>query len=195
MADQRGFFDLDERYAALSKVGDTLERLLALVDVEIFRAEADAALRRTDRARVVGRTSLATLAHEPVTPKRKDKGPSNPVVQADKKGELFCGHSKREPRNGLVTRDPARVGCDLDHGNAVAGGDGQIVCDRSPLITETRGPRLEVPNRPAVRSCAWRGRGASANGRIGHARLVGNRARDTLSGHNLADLAATTKCV
>lgn len=30
MADQRGFFDLDERYATLSRAGDPLERLAAV---------------------------------------------------------------------------------------------------------------------------------------------------------------------
>ena len=48
MADQRGFFDLDERYAALSKAGDPLDRLSAVVDFEVFRLELDAALRRSD---------------------------------------------------------------------------------------------------------------------------------------------------
>jgi len=51
MADQRGFFDLDERYAALSKAGDPLERLLKVVDFEIFREELDAALQRSDGAK------------------------------------------------------------------------------------------------------------------------------------------------
>jgi transposase, IS5 family len=32
MAGQPGFFDLDERYAALSGAGDPLERLTAVVD-------------------------------------------------------------------------------------------------------------------------------------------------------------------
>lgn len=36
MADQRGFFDLDERYAALSAAGDPLERLAAVMDFEVF---------------------------------------------------------------------------------------------------------------------------------------------------------------
>jgi hypothetical protein len=49
MADQRGFFDLDERYAALSRAGDPLERLAAVVDFELFRPELDAALKRSDR--------------------------------------------------------------------------------------------------------------------------------------------------
>ena len=33
---QLGLFDLDERYAALSKRGDPLERLAAVVDFEMF---------------------------------------------------------------------------------------------------------------------------------------------------------------
>jgi transposase, IS5 family len=32
MAGQRGFFDVDERYAALSAAGDPLERLAAVVE-------------------------------------------------------------------------------------------------------------------------------------------------------------------
>ena len=40
-------FDLDERYAALSKRGDPLERLAAVVDFEMFRADLEAALDRS----------------------------------------------------------------------------------------------------------------------------------------------------
>jgi hypothetical protein len=50
-ADQPGFFDMDERYAALSAAGDPLERLSAVVDFEIFRPVLDAALARSDRSR------------------------------------------------------------------------------------------------------------------------------------------------
>lgn len=45
---QRGFFDLDGRYAALSAAGDQLEKLGALIDFEIFRPALDAALQRSD---------------------------------------------------------------------------------------------------------------------------------------------------
>ena len=45
---QRGFCDLDERYAALSAAGDPLEKLGALIDFEIFRPALDAALQRSD---------------------------------------------------------------------------------------------------------------------------------------------------
>lgn len=48
MSDQRGFFDLDERYVALSKAGDPLERLSGLIDFEIFREPLDAVLHRSD---------------------------------------------------------------------------------------------------------------------------------------------------
>lgn len=51
MAEQRGFFDLDERYAALSAAGDPLERLALVVDFEVFRPDLDAALARSDRAK------------------------------------------------------------------------------------------------------------------------------------------------
>jgi IS5 family transposase len=48
MAGQPGLFDLDERYAALSRSGDPLERLGAVVDFEIFRADLDTVLARSD---------------------------------------------------------------------------------------------------------------------------------------------------
>lgn len=49
MAGQPGFFDVDERYAALSKAGDPLERLNAVVDFEVLRKPLEKALRRSDR--------------------------------------------------------------------------------------------------------------------------------------------------
>ncbi len=48
MAAQRGLFDPDERYAALSKAGDPLERLAGGIDFELFRPELDATLDRSD---------------------------------------------------------------------------------------------------------------------------------------------------
>src|ERR1043166_4786751 len=48
---QAGFFDVDERLAALSAAGDPLERLSAVVDFELFRSVLDAALARSDRSR------------------------------------------------------------------------------------------------------------------------------------------------
>jgi transposase, IS5 family len=49
MAGQPGFFDLSDRYAALSAAGDPLERLSAVVDFEVFRGRLTAALRRGPR--------------------------------------------------------------------------------------------------------------------------------------------------
>jgi transposase, IS5 family len=51
MAGQAGFFDLSDRYAALSAAGDPLERLSALVDFELFRMPLIVALRRGSRAK------------------------------------------------------------------------------------------------------------------------------------------------
>lgn len=51
MAGQPGFFDLSDRYEALSAAGDPLERLTAVVDFEIFRGPLVAALRRSPRAK------------------------------------------------------------------------------------------------------------------------------------------------
>lgn len=48
MSEQRGFFDLDERYAALSAAGDPLEKLGRLIDFEIFRPALNAALQRSN---------------------------------------------------------------------------------------------------------------------------------------------------
>lgn len=49
MVGQAGFFDLSDRYAALSAAGDPLERLSAVVDFELFRAPLKAALQRGPR--------------------------------------------------------------------------------------------------------------------------------------------------
>ncbi len=48
MIGQPGFFDLSDRYAALSAAGDPLERLTAVVDFEVFRGPLIVALRRSD---------------------------------------------------------------------------------------------------------------------------------------------------
>jgi IS5 family transposase len=48
---QAGFLNLDKRYAALSKSGDPLEWLSAMVDFEMFRDDLDTALARSDWAK------------------------------------------------------------------------------------------------------------------------------------------------
>jgi IS5 family transposase len=47
MVGQSGFFDLSDRYFALSAAGDPLERLAAVVGFEVFRGPLIAALRRS----------------------------------------------------------------------------------------------------------------------------------------------------
>ncbi len=51
MVVQPGFFDLSDRYAALSAAGDPLERLAAVVDFEVFRRPLIVALRRGARGK------------------------------------------------------------------------------------------------------------------------------------------------
>jgi IS5 family transposase len=51
MAGQAGFFDVEERLAGLSRKGDDLERLAAVVDFELFRSELEAAVPRADRSK------------------------------------------------------------------------------------------------------------------------------------------------
>jgi hypothetical protein len=47
MGRQPGFFDVSDRYEALSAAGDPLERLCAIIDFEVFRGPLVAALRRS----------------------------------------------------------------------------------------------------------------------------------------------------
>ena len=51
MAGQPGFFDLSDRYEALSAAGDPLERLSSVVDFEVFRGPLIEALRRGPRTK------------------------------------------------------------------------------------------------------------------------------------------------
>src|ERR1700753_2302287 len=51
MRGQPGFFDVEERLKELSAKGDELERLNAVVDFELFRADLERAVPRWDRAK------------------------------------------------------------------------------------------------------------------------------------------------
>jgi transposase, IS5 family len=51
MRGQSGFFDVDERLEELSAKGDRLERLNAVVDFELFRADLERAVPRSDRSK------------------------------------------------------------------------------------------------------------------------------------------------
>src|SRR3954464_3552795 len=51
MRGQAGFFDVDKRLRQLSAKGDSLERLNAVVDFALFRADLEQAVPRSDRAK------------------------------------------------------------------------------------------------------------------------------------------------
>jgi hypothetical protein len=57
MVGQPGFFDLSDRYEALSAAGDPLERLASVVDFEVFRGLLIAASTPQRSARAAGRRS------------------------------------------------------------------------------------------------------------------------------------------
>ena len=60
MARQVGMFDVEERLAGLSKKGDDLERLAAVVDFELFRPSSSGPCRgRIDR-RAAGHRSITS---------------------------------------------------------------------------------------------------------------------------------------
>jgi hypothetical protein len=48
---QVGMFDVEDRLAGLSKKGDPLERLQAVVDFEVFRPELERAVPRADQSK------------------------------------------------------------------------------------------------------------------------------------------------
>jgi transposase, IS5 family len=51
MRGQAGFFDVDERLQQLSAKGDSLERLAQVIDFELFRADLERAVPRSDRVK------------------------------------------------------------------------------------------------------------------------------------------------
>ena len=55
MRGQPGFFDVEERLKELSAKGDELERLNAVVDFELFRADLERACLARIELRVAGR--------------------------------------------------------------------------------------------------------------------------------------------
>jgi len=51
LAGQPGFFDGDERLRPLSAAGDRLERLVRVIDFELFSGDVESALSRSDRSK------------------------------------------------------------------------------------------------------------------------------------------------
>src|SRR3546814_4226585 len=76
MAEQPGFFDLSDRYTALSAAGDPLERLSAVVDFEVFRGALIAALRRGPRSKGGRPRSILYLCSRSWCCRRSTRGPT-----------------------------------------------------------------------------------------------------------------------
>jgi hypothetical protein len=67
MRGQAGFFDVDESLKELSAKGDELERLNAIVNFEMFRADLERAVPRSDRSKGgrLGRADGISDRHSP----------------------------------------------------------------------------------------------------------------------------------
>ena len=95
MPGQPGLFDRDERYAALAAAGDPLERLAAVVDLELFRDELDAVLDRSDRTRG-GHRCAATWLPQPTrypAPTLQQRPPTH-SIQCSLRPALKTGSSR-----------------------------------------------------------------------------------------------------
>jgi IS5 family transposase len=165
MRGQPGWFDLDARYAALSAAGDPLERLVAVVDFELFRPELDAALDRSDRAKggrppydavlmfkILVLQTLYTLADDQTEYQLKDRlsfmrfvglALHDPVPDA-KTIWLF---REQLTRAGAVAHLLARFDAALRDAGYLAMG-GQIV---DATVVEARRPRLTQGEKATVK--------------------------------------------
>jgi IS5 family transposase len=165
MAGQRGFFDVDERLATLSRAGDPLERLALVVDFELFRAELEAALGRSDRSRggrppydavlmfrLVVLQTLYTLSDDQAEYQLRDRlsfmrfvglGLHEPVPDA-KTIWLF---REQLTRAGAIERLFARFDAVLREAGYLAMG-GQIV---DATVVQARRPRLTVEEKATIR--------------------------------------------
>ena len=166
MAGQRGFFDVDERLAALSRAGDPLQRLASVVNFEQFRADLAAALRRSDRAkggrppydavlmfRLLVLQTLYALSDEQAEYQLRDRlsfmrfvglGLGDPVPDA-KTIWLF---REQLTRAGAIERLFVRFDAVLREAGYLAMG-GQIV---DATVVQARRPRLTAEEKATIRS-------------------------------------------
>lgn len=189
MAGQPGFFDADERLKALSVAGDPLERLAKVVDFELFRAELEAALARSDRSKggrppydavlmfkVLVLQTLYTLADDATEYQLKDR----------LSFMRFCGLALHDPvpdaktiwlfreqltRAGAVKRLFDRFDGILRERGYLAMG-GQIV---DATVIEARRPRLSRSEKETVK-----GGGVPADWKPARARQIDRDGRWTL---------------
>ena len=165
MARQAGFFDTDERLRSLSATGDPLERLAAVVDFELFRAELEAALARGDRRRggrppfdavlmfrVLVLQALYTLSDDQTEYQLRDRlsfmrfvglALHDPVPDA----KTIWLYREQLTRAGALQRAFDRFEAALRERGDLAMG-GQIV---DATVIEARRPRLTQDEKQAVR--------------------------------------------
>src|SRR5271156_121220 len=173
MAGQAGFFDRDERLKALSAAGDPLERLARVVDFEVFRADLEATLARSDRAKggrppydavvmfkVLVLQTLYTLSDDQTEYQLKDRlsfmrfiglALHDPVPDA----KTIWLYREQLARAGAVERLFARFDVMLRAKGWLAMG-GQIV---DATVIEARRPRLTQAEKATIRGggtpAAW----------------------------------------
>ena len=189
MAGQPGFFDADERLKALSAAGDPLERLAAVVDFELFRAELEAALARSDRAKG-GRPAYDAVLMFKVLVLQTLYTLSDDATEYQLKDRLsfmrFCGLSLHDPvpdaktiwlnreqltRAGAHQRLFARFDAILCERGYLAMG-GQIV---DATVVEARRPRLNRAEKETIK-----GGGVPADWKPARTRQVDRDGRWTL---------------
>jgi len=165
MADQPGFFDADDRLRALSAAGDPLERLKAVVDFELFRADLEAAVQRADRSkggrppydtvlmfRILVRQTLYTLSDDQTEYQIRDRLSFMRFVglalhDAVPDAKTIWLYREQLTRAGALKRAFDRFDTMLRERGYLAMG-GQIV---DATVIEARRPRLNAAEKAIVR--------------------------------------------
>jgi len=166
MIAQPGFFDAEDRLRALSAAGDPLERLKALVDFELFRADLEAALQRADRSRggrppydavlmfrILVLQTLYTLSDDQTEYQIRDRLSFMRFVglslhDAVPDAKTIWLYREQLTKAGALTRAFERFDAMLRERGYLAMG-GQIV---DATVIEARRPRLNAEEKATVRS-------------------------------------------
>jgi IS5 family transposase len=166
MAGQPGFFDAAERLQWLSASGDPLERLRAVVDFEVFRAELETVQPRADRSRggrppydtvlmfrILVLQALYTLSDEQTEYQLRDRLSFMRFVglalhDAIPDAKTIWLYRERLTRTGALAKLFARFDAMLAERGFLAMG-GQIV---DATIVEARRPRLSKEEKTTLRT-------------------------------------------
>jgi transposase, IS5 family len=168
VAGQPGFFDSEERLKALSSAGDPLERLAQVVDFEVFRADLETALSRSDRSKggwppydpvvmfkILVLQTLYTLSEDQIEYQLRDRlsfmrfiglALQDPVPDA----KTIWLYRERLARAGAIERLFARFDAILSAKGWLAMG-GQIV---DATVIEARRPRLTNAEKDTIKVVA-----------------------------------------